>query len=196
MPPKRKAGNECSELMAVLTCLITMYVEHGVPPSIPELAGNGRTETHAIFQRPGRDGATSWVHLLMGASAEARALNGEEALSEATFLGKLLGDLKKRSPPGDAAAFRDMAAEYGLTVPEVRVTRRNDCGGNSRATALMENAPVQSPPRPPRAKGSASPLASLPSAPTQAAAASRTRGTVSAWLSSPVASCGRWTRAR
>ena len=120
MPPKRKAGNERAELMAVLTCLITMYVEHGVPPSIPELAGNGRTETHAIFQRPGRDGATPWgvelLQSLMAASAEARALNGEEALSEATFLGKLLGDLKKRSPPGDAAAFRDMAAEYGLAL--------------------------------------------------------------------------------
>jgi hypothetical protein len=182
MPPRRKAGNERAELMAVLTSLITMYVAHGVPPSIPDLVGNGRTETHGIFQRPGGDGATPWgVELrkaLISASAEARALKGEEPLAEATFLGKVLGELKKRSPAGDAAAFRNLAAEYGLHVPEVRVTRRNDCGGQSRAAALSENAPVQSPSRPARGKGPASPLGSLPSAPTQAAAASRTRNAV------------------
>jgi hypothetical protein len=180
MPPRRKAGNERSELMAVLTCLITMYVAHGVPPSIPELVASGHTEKHAIFERPGRDGATPWgIELrraLMAASAQARELNGEEALSEATFLLKLLGGLKKRAPAGDAAAFRILAVEFELQVPEVRATRRNDCGGKDRAASLSENAPVQSPSRPARGKGPASPLGSLQSAPTQAVAATRTRG--------------------
>ena len=113
----------------------------------------------------------------MQASAQARELNGEEALSEATFLLKVLGGFKKRSPAGDAAAFRVLAAEYDLLVPEVRATRRNDCGGRDREASLSENALLQSPPRPARAKGAASPLASLPSVPTHAATAARTRGT-------------------
>jgi hypothetical protein len=122
---------------------------------------------------------------LMAASAEARALNGEEPLAEVTFLGKVLGELKKRSPAGDAAAFLVLAAEHDLPVPEVRVTRRNDCGGQSRAAALSENAPLQSPPRPARGKGPVSPLPSLPSAPTQAAAAARTRSSASWWAALP-----------
>ena len=48
MPPRRKAGNERSELMAVLTCLITTYVAHGVPPSIPELLGNGMAAEYGL----------------------------------------------------------------------------------------------------------------------------------------------------
>ena len=65
-------------------------------------------------------------------------------------------------------------------MPELRSLRGQACGesGKRARQRLAENAPMQSPPRPFRAQSAASPLASLPSAPTQAAAASRTRGAV------------------
>ena len=74
----------------MLSRIIELYVAHGVPPSIPELVGNGRSLVHEIFTAVGSDGSTAWGDVLlselMAASASARALNSEQPISTATFL--------------------------------------------------------------------------------------------------------------
>ena len=65
MPPKRSSVYEAAEQRAVLEKLIALFVARGVPPFVPQLAGNGRTQQHAIFAAAGSDGNTPWGEELM-----------------------------------------------------------------------------------------------------------------------------------
>ena len=65
MSPKRRAAFELDEQEAVLRRLIELYTARGVSPSIPQLAGNGRSQTHAIFAAAGSDGSTPWGNDLL-----------------------------------------------------------------------------------------------------------------------------------
>ena len=145
----------------MLEKLIALFVARGVPPFVPQLAGNGRTQQHAIFAAAGSDGNTPWGEELMcglmAASAAAREANGEQAVSEAYFLGSVLGKLQRLAPAGDAGAFAALAAGFGLAVPELRQTRRTTSFFDVRAAPPSPPAsPLPKRPRLPVALGSPS----------------------------------------
>ena len=165
----------------MLQLLIDRMVAAKVPPSIPWLPGLGRTDVPAILCEGGALAGLEADFLAAQSDVRSRQLVGTKPrapLGAAKFTAWWRAEFEERCKPGDAEAFRCLAAEHGLEVPELRALRGRACGesGKRARQQLSENAPMRSPPRP--EQSAASPLASLPSAPRQAAAASRTRGAV------------------
>ena len=169
------------EERAVLAHLIKRMVAAKVPPSIPLLPGRDRSvEVPPILLEGGA--LAGLAAELLGVSSDVRegqpvGSKTRAPLSEDSFLNWWRREFEECCKPGDAAAFRELAAKkYGLDVPEVRALRGQECGRSTPAVRPRSENDVQSPSRRIRPRGHASPLASLPSMLTEAAAAVRTRG--------------------
>ena len=128
-PTPRPAAELLAEETKVFERLLTLCVEHGLPPQVPRFISNGATEASVLpvmrASAPGDERTLSDVmaHDLLDAVNEVRR---DHATTRGVTI-KPIGDvdslmrnvLSKLVPAGDVAAFTARAAELGIAIETV-----------------------------------------------------------------------------